>query len=357
MRSLPIETSRLVLRTHRPDDIDALLGYQRREDVARHLLHEPWTREFAEEQMTKRLRSTRLGGPDDVLALVIERDGVVIGDLAAWPTDSTASLGEIGWTLHPDHSGQGLATEAVAALLDLMFDVGMHRVAAQMDPRNTSSARLAHRVGMTLEATHRQHWFSKGEWTDTWVFAVLADDWRARRDDPRRTPSLGRRRANPGDQAPDREAMEGWLELYRDTVLVKVAGLSADQMCARPLGPSTLSLAGLVRHFRFVEQYWFAKIATGLPEPLHYTEKSFNGDLDDPSPATLWDDYDGYVAEVERSRGLAAAITDLDAPLPGLRHGKAVNLRWVLLHMIEEYARHLGHMDLIRERLDGATGY
>src|SRR5690606_3665873 len=157
----------------------------------------------------KRLRSTRLGGPDDVLAVVIEHGGTVIGDIGVWPTDRTAKVGEIGWILDPDHAGQGFATEAVTAMIDFAFASGMHRVAAQMDARNAASAKRAQRVGMTLEATHRQHWFSKGEWTDTWVFAVLADDWRARRDDPRRAPSLGRRRNGPGDLAPDRVAMEG----------------------------------------------------------------------------------------------------------------------------------------------------
>ncbi len=357
MSQLPLRTKRLLLRAYRPDDIDALLDYQRREEVALHLLHEPWTRDFAEEQLAKRLRSTHLGGPDDVLALVVERDGEMIGDVVVWPTDATAQQVEIGWVISPDHGGQGFATEAVEALLEIAFEHGMHRVVAQMDARNTSSARLAQRVGMVLEGTHRRNWWSKGEWTDTWIFALLADDWRARRADPRRTPELGRRRTSPGDLAPDREAMEGWLELYRDTVPMKVAGLSADQLCARPVAPSTLSLIGLVRHLRFVEQYWFAKIATDLSEPLHYTENDFNGDLNEGSPETVWDDLQGYADEVARARQLAAAITDLDAPLPGKRHGKQVNLRWVYLHMIEEYARHLGHVDLLRERLDGATGY
>src|SRR5699024_7167737 len=84
---------------------------------------------------------------------------------------------EIGWVVDPGQGGRGLATEAVRAMLDLAFErYGAHRVAAQMDARNTASARLAERVGMHREAQLRQDWWSKGEWTDTVIFAMLARD-------------------------------------------------------------------------------------------------------------------------------------------------------------------------------------
>lgn len=353
----PIRTERLVLRPFRPDDVDAMLDYQSRPDVARYLLYEPWTREEAMRQVAKRLGSTALGGPDDVLALAIELDGRLIGDVGAWPTDAEARQGELGWVLHPDHGGQGYATEAVAAVIEHVFDHGWHRVVAQLDPRNTASARMARRLGMTLEGAHRRSWWSKGEWTDNWVFALLADDWRARRADVRRTPKPAGRRTPPGALAPDRVALEGWLELYRQTLPRKVAGLAPDQMCQRVIEPSGLSLAGLVRHLTMVEQMWFANVVAGREEPLLYKESGHDGDFEQVSPDTVFAELDRYAAELDRARGFAAEVDDLDAVLPGTHHGRELNLRWVYLHMIEEYARHLGHADLLRERLDGVTGY
>jgi len=353
----PIRTERLVLRPFRPDDVDAMLDYQSRPEVARYLLHEPWTREEALRQVAKRLGSTALGGPDDVLAVAVEHDGQLIGDVGAWPTDAEAQQGELGWVFHPDYGGQGFATEAVTAVIEFVFTAGWHRVVAQMDPRNLASARLARRLGMVLEGAHRSSWWSKGEWTDNWVFALLAEEWQARRSDPRRTPEVEGRRTSPGFLAADREALEGWLELYRQTLPRKVAGLSPDQLCRPTVEPSTLTLAGLVRHLTMVEQAWFANVAAGLDEPLLYKESGPDGDFDAVDPGTVWQELDRYERELERARKFAAGITDLDAPLPGRRHGRQVNLRWVYLHMIEEYARHLGHADLLRERLDGVTGY
>ena len=89
--------------------------------------------------------------------------------------------GEIGWVFHPDVGGQGLATEAAAALLDAAFhEVYLHRVMAQLDPRNLRSARLCERLGMRLEGVFREELWSKGEWTDTAVYAILASEWERR---------------------------------------------------------------------------------------------------------------------------------------------------------------------------------
>lgn len=127
-RTAPIHTERLVLRTFRADDVDAMLHYQSRPDVARYLLNEPWSREEALRQVAKRLTSIGLGGPDDVLALAVELDGRLIGDVGAWPTDAEARQGELGWVFHPEVAGQGYATEAVNAMLAHVFDFGWHRV-------------------------------------------------------------------------------------------------------------------------------------------------------------------------------------------------------------------------------------
>ncbi len=353
----PIHTERLVLRPFRRDDVDAMLAYQSLPEVARYLLVGPWTRDDAVKQVEKRLGSTSLGGPEDVLALAVEFEGTLIGDIGAWPTDREAWQGELGWVFHPEYAGRGFATEAVEKVLEIVFGFGWHRAVAQMDPRNTSSARLARRLGMTLEGAHRSSWWSKGEWTDNWVFALLADEWKARREDPRRAPEPAGRRTPPGKLDGDRAGLEGWLELYRQTLPRKVAGLSADQLCCPAIEPSSLTLAGLVRHLTMVEQAWFANTVAAREEPLLYKETGPDGDFDEVSPETVWGELERYEQELVRARGFAAEVSDLDVPLPGLRHGKQVNLRWVYLHMIEEYARHLGHADLLRERLDGVTGY
>lgn len=174
---LPLTTKRLALRAHKPEDATALQKFYSHPDVARYLLDEPWSVEDATEKVTERVPKTDLDGPAQALALVIETGGEVIGDVILWFTDAEHRVAEIGWVLDPSYGGQGYATEAVQAVLDLAFDhYTCHRVVAQMDARNTASAKLAERVGMVKEAHHRQDWFSKGEWTDTLIYAMLSSD-------------------------------------------------------------------------------------------------------------------------------------------------------------------------------------
>lgn len=178
---LPVVTDRLTLRLHRWDDLDALLAYYADAAVARYLLHEPWSPKYAEEQLAKRLAHTGLDGPGTALALAIEQDGRVIGDVTLWTTDGTGKQAEIGWVLHPAHGGRGYASEAAHAVLTAAFDIyRLHRVVARLDARNTASARLCERLGMTKEAHLRQDWWSKGEWTDTAVYGLLAAEWTGR---------------------------------------------------------------------------------------------------------------------------------------------------------------------------------
>ncbi|MBP2436630.1 GNAT family N-acetyltransferase [Microbacterium amylolyticum] len=175
--AVPIRTDRLTLRPHLQSDTDALFGIYSRPDVVKYLLEEAWSPDTAVEKIRLRTSRNDLDGPAGALALVITRKGVVIGDVAVWWTDRERKVAEIGWVLSPDHAGQGFATEAVSAALNLAFDrFGAHRLVAQMDARNAASAALATRVGMVREGHHRQDWWSKGEWTDTLVYAMLADD-------------------------------------------------------------------------------------------------------------------------------------------------------------------------------------
>jgi hypothetical protein len=161
-------------------------------------------------------------------------------------------------------------------------------------------------------------------------------------------------RASPPNVAPEREALDAWLNFHRDTLLTKCAGLTAEQLCERSVPPSNLSLLGLVRHLTEVERWWLrVKVdGTELPE-VYCTEDNPDGDIDDADPAQAAADLDRYRAEVELARA-AGDRHGLDETFPGRRHD--LDGRWTRIHLIEEYARHNGHADLLRERIDGVTG-
>jgi len=160
-----------------------------------------------------------------------------------------------------------------------------------------------------------------------------------------------RRDEPPHAPADERAALEARLDFQRATLLMKCAGLTPEQLAIRSAEPSPLSLLGLVRHLSGVES-WFH---FWDDEPVHqffwdYDPTSREGH-DDVDVSRADDDLASYLASVERSRRSVAGAS-LDSIMPG----KDYNLRWVFLHLIEEYARHNGHADLIRERIDGVTG-
>lgn len=174
---LPLSTERLTLRTYLPGDIQALLAYYSDPEVARYLLDDPWTQEYAEQQMPRQLTRTGLDSEARSLAVVVEHEGAVIGDLAIWLNDDTGQKAEIGWVFSPQAAGKGFAAEAAAALIDAAFTHhDLHRIEAQMDARNDASARLCERLGMQREAHLRENWWMKGEWTSTLVYGVLASE-------------------------------------------------------------------------------------------------------------------------------------------------------------------------------------
>jgi uncharacterized damage-inducible protein DinB len=161
-------------------------------------------------------------------------------------------------------------------------------------------------------------------------------------------------RPEPPFVGDERAMLEAWLDFHRATLLLKCAGLDDDQLRRRSVEPSSLSLLGLVRHMTDVERNWFRRVLGGEDAPpVHYADDNEDGDFDDVDGADVAGDLRTYRDEVEVCRGRAAA-RDLDDT--GRRRGEAVSLRWIYVHMIEEYARHNGHADLLRERIDGATG-
>lgn len=170
-----------MLRTADPADLPALLSYYREPDVVRHLLHEVLDEAGVAEKLEKFRANVAPAAVGDVLSLVIEHDGEVIGDLMLrFVLGDPPSVAEIGWVVNPVFGGQGFVTEAARALIDLGFrHYGLHRIFAQLDARNTTSARLCERLGMTKEAHFRRDYWSKGEWTDSMHYGLLREEWEA----------------------------------------------------------------------------------------------------------------------------------------------------------------------------------
>ena len=172
----PLRTARLTIRPVTAADVADLHAYQSDPDVCRYLPYEPRTRAEVADKVAQWSAALSLSGEGDYWILALERDRRVIGDLYfALKSDGGA---DIGWLLHPGHSGRGYMTEAAGALLDLAFtELARHRVRAVLDPRNTASAALCRRLGMRQEAHFVEDLWFKGEWGDTAVYAILAREW------------------------------------------------------------------------------------------------------------------------------------------------------------------------------------
>lgn len=163
-------------------------------------------------------------------------------------------------------------------------------------------------------------------------------------------------RAETPTHGEERTQLEAWLDYHRDTLLMKCADLTGDQLRTRSVEPSTLSLLGLVRHMADVERYWFRRQFDGADLGPLYWDTGDDPDYDFTGALTsdAADDFAAYQEEVLAARATVAGRS-LDEQFVSDR-GATFDLRWVYLHMIEEYARHNGHADLIRERIDGAVG-
>jgi RimJ/RimL family protein N-acetyltransferase len=177
----PIETERLLLRPFRTDDVEAFWAIHAYPEVVRYLYFDSPTREAARVMLEQRVRHIQIAHEGDKLLLALELDGTVIGDVSLTWLSSEHKQGEIGFALHPNHQGKGLAREAAEAMLRLGFeDLGLHRTFGRLDARNAASAKLLERLGMRREALMLENEFVKGEWTDELLYAVLAREWAAR---------------------------------------------------------------------------------------------------------------------------------------------------------------------------------
>jgi uncharacterized damage-inducible protein DinB len=156
--------------------------------------------------------------------------------------------------------------------------------------------------------------------------------------------------------ADERQMLESWLDYQRDSLLWKCSGLTTEQLRMRTVSPSSMSLLGLLRHMTDVERSWFRRqIAREDVPPLHWSKGNEDGDFDDVDRADGEADYAAYLAEIETVRALISNYS-LDDTFVHTHWNEAHSVRWVFNHMNSEYARHVGHADLLREKIDGATG-
>jgi uncharacterized damage-inducible protein DinB len=164
-------------------------------------------------------------------------------------------------------------------------------------------------------------------------------------------------RPMPPLNADERSTLESWLDFHRATLARKCEGLDDAQAATASVPPSPFTLTGLVQHMAEVERNWFRRALAGEQVPPIYDPAADpdapDGGFDLAADATLAGALSAWQAEIARAREHCAA-RDLTAT--GRFAGQDVSLRWIYVHLIEEYARHNGHADLLRERIDGATG-
>ena len=146
-----------------------------------------------------------------------------------------------------------------------------------------------------------------------------------------------------------------WLDYQRSTLLWKCDSLDGGELVRRTIPPSSLTLLGLVRHMTYVEWHWFAHVFAGeaTPPPISL-EGDVDADFNDLRPSAAPADMDRFFRQCDASRAVVEKADDLDCVAASTE--RPVSLRWIMIHMIEEYARHNGHADLLREQIDGSVG-
>lgn len=180
----PLRTERLDLRPLTLDDFAAVHAYRCRPEVSRYLYSGPFdeaaSRDFVASRSTR--TTLRESGDGLQLAVVVRDSGTLIGDVTfLW---KSSRQGRIGYVFHPGHAGHGYATEASRALLKLGFEeLRLHRIQAELDGRNTASARLLERLGMRREGRLRENSLLDGEWSDEVIYAMPAREWRAQQEE------------------------------------------------------------------------------------------------------------------------------------------------------------------------------
>ncbi|MCU1440334.1 MAG: N-acetyltransferase [Rhodoglobus sp.] len=180
--SEPIATERLTLRLMTHDDTDAVHAWMSDPEVVRYQLYEPRDREVVAEKVAEMAAQSTLADRDDWIQPGVELAGHgIIGSIYFKLASLDDETGEIGWAFTRAYQGKGYAAEAASAMLDLAFGpLGLHRVYAELDPRNDASVALCLRLGMRHEAHFVEHMMFKGAWADTGMYGILDREWRAR---------------------------------------------------------------------------------------------------------------------------------------------------------------------------------
>lgn len=177
----PIRTDRLLLRPLEPGDAEAMLAYKSLPDVVRYVPYGTLDLAGIEERIATRWSTTRFEKQDDAVCLAVEEraTGRLVGDVVLFWRSETDRSGEVGYILDPRFGGRGYAAEAVSALLEVGFDgLGLHRITARIDERNSASVRVAERLGFRHEARLVESSWFKEEWTTVLVYALLEQEWR-----------------------------------------------------------------------------------------------------------------------------------------------------------------------------------
>jgi hypothetical protein len=162
-------------------------------------------------------------------------------------------------------------------------------------------------------------------------------------------------RPEPPFTGDERTMLPLWMDYQRSTLLLKCQLLDGEALARRGVPPSPLSLLGIVRHMTLVEWHWFERVFadTKTPSPIS-TEHDHDAEWNDLDPSRAMADVELFQRQCELSRGIVAGVSSFDEVAAHARD--TISLRWIMVHMIEEYARHNGHADFLREQIDGAVG-
>jgi len=159
-------------------------------------------------------------------------------------------------------------------------------------------------------------------------------------------------RIDPPPSAPEKEMLAAWLDYHRDTALMKCEGLS-DEELRHPMVVSGTNMLGIIKHLAYVERWWFQEVFSAQDPEFPWSDEDPDAEFriaDGESASAV---FDFYRSECSKSRAIAAEANPDDIA----RHSKSErSLRWIFMHMIEETARHNGHLDILREMIDGTTG-
>ena len=181
---------------------------------------------------------------------------------------------------------------------------------------------------------------------------------------PASVPVMSSYPQDPPFAADETSMLRGWIDYYRDTIRAQTGGLDADQLSATiPGHPAVMTLGGMIKHLAFVEQWWFTIALHDRPPAGFWADVDWEADEDwdwssarHDTPQELREMYDVEVARADTALDEALATGGLDQPGRRPRSdGSVATLRWIMVHMVEEYARHAGHADLLRESVDGTV--